>query len=958
MQIGDETKGPNPPVHMMPSPLPITLPVEVPLKDATPTKPTTPKPQEPPLSPAPETPKQSITQEPIVERPSTGPIVIVSHPASEQEVVGAPVDSQTPSTVNVVEPVFPTEQSLQHQQPEAPKSEEQQQSNGREVDQQLSPKPKEISPPVAVQEKQQPADIVVVIPIAKPVVQGPEISSSHPAEIETPSTPEPELQQEHHQQPPSDSNTDGSRRPFDHQLSRVPGTSNVGDSQTPIAAPAMDPEEQNEVPKVKEPAPASQPPVTATESPKTAVEEKKDGDDKVVANNPPSSLSSHEDDQAAIKKPELPNVVPLPPIPHPSPPPTADEAPKPANSVPASEPAHETDSIVPDTFPTEAIAAPTSPIAITDLSTTPPHTPAPANDKEPHKEDEKDDDDDDDGDDNDDEEDDEDFITPQVGQRVILDSEGNRVLSPISGGSGITPDRNGGDEVEEDGGSAEEVVGQYAINNINDKNAPAGKDSTAADEYDNEDDEDDEDDDSWDEDDDKDEEVDGGATVKTEKDGAAAGVDAGLHKRQIPAIGVFGVKGRVVDNKAAATMNNPQEQQQQKEGKKAKAEKEDKKAQRQGATAAAEPIAKIEKKNDTAVDQKAEKKNKAQVAEATMVKDDNHQQQQQQQQDQQKEKEDVVEAQADQKKEKKNKKNKKQKQQKEVGLEEKNDDDFVEEEKADIKNEDDNAKPGPAETDDKAVRVDEGAAVFEDDGRQMKGKKNKKDRKEKKNRQDDNESVGQDQNAIAGDAVNENQNGAAAVNPLEVEAANVKKAHKKHKDLQNQDQAQDTLQADAFPAADDPFAINNNGGAVVHKKGGVHKKDTKDKDTDVQQQQDGKSKNEKPGSSPPSNNNNMDPKIILGTPSVPMSGGGPTDRKAPNNAANSTPAGAGPVTPPKERKGITVAGGGNGYGTVPMFGPTQLDLGSGGVASPRLMIGGQWVASLSVAVLATVFMYL
>ncbi|KAF9144822.1 hypothetical protein BGX30_011320 [Mortierella sp. GBA39] len=845
---GDETKGPNPPVHTVPTPPPITLSVEVPLKDATPTESTVPKPQEPPSSPAPETPKEPVVDDtifPLVDTP-TPP----SKPITQEPVVEAPKAESPAETI--VETVFPTEQPLQQQQPEAPKDEEIQQNKDRGV-RQLSPKPEEISPPAPVQEKQQPGDIVVV-------------------------TSEPDLQEKYHQQPADVKDLQRLPYPVDHQLPRVPGTSNNGDAQRPMAAPVLEPK-QKEVPKVKEPAPASQPPGTA---------------------------------------------------------------PKSSDSVPASEPVHESD-------PVDAVAAPSSPIAIPDLSTTPPRTPASANDKKPLKED--DDDEDDDGHDD---KDDEDFITPQVGQSVIPDSEGNSVLSPTSGGSGIVTDRDGGDETEEDGSSAEEV-GQYGINYTNDKNAPAGKDNTPANEYDDEggeDDEveDDEDGGEWDEDGDEDEEVGGGAAVNAEKDAATAGVGAGLHKRQIPAIGVFGVKGGVVDNKAAAVAkNDPQQQQKQRREKKGfKVEKENKKAQRQESTGAVEPIAKAEGK----------KKDKPQVVEVNMTKGgdnkhakgDKHQQQQQRQQDQQKE--DVVEAQADKKEKKKNKKQ----QQRMEG-----DDDFVEEEKANIRNEDDITNPRPAETDDDAVNVGDEAANFEDDGRQ-KGKKNKKDREKKKNRQDDNENVGKDQNDVADVTVNEDQKAAAAVNPFEVGATKVKKAHKKHKNHHNQDQIPNTFQADALPAAVDPFAIKNNGGAVIHKKGGVYKKDTKDKDADVQQQQDDKSKNEKPNSAPPSNNNNnsnKDPKAITGTPSVPMSGGGLADRKAPNSPANSGPAGAGPVTPPKEGKDATATGGGgNGYGTVPMFGPAQLDLGSGGVASSRLMMGGQWVASLSVAVLATVFMYL
>ncbi|KAK5828886.1 hypothetical protein F5H01DRAFT_392869 [Linnemannia elongata] len=925
---GDETKGPSPPVHTVPTPPPITLPVEVPLKDATPTEPVVPKPQEPPSSPAPESPKEPVVNEivppttlppAIVETPSKGPVVVVSYPTSEQEVVSAPVDSQKPSAVNVVKTVFLTEQPLQQQQPEASKDEDQQLNKDREVEQQLSPKPEEISSPAPVQEKQQPADIITVIPDAKPVVQQPGISFSHPAVIETPSTPEPELQEDHHQQPPSDSSTDGSGRPFsypiDHQLPHFPETNNNGGAQSPMAAPVLE-LEQKEVPKVKDPAPVSQPPVTGTEPLKVVVEEKKDDDFKVIASSPPPLPSSNENDhQSVAKKPELPIVIPLPPIPHPSPSPSTAEASKPIDSIPVSKP-HKED-----------------------------------NDKEDDDEEEDDEEDEDEEDDDDDEV----PITPQVGQRVILGNEGARGLSPPSVGLGIVTDRGGSDEAKEGGGSAEEVVEQYGINNINDKNAPAGKDNTAADVYGDEDDKDDED---WGEDDDGDEEVGGGGTVKADKDAAAAGMGAGLHKRQIPAVGALGLKGGVVDNKATALENDPQQRQQQ---------KKDRKAQRQEAMAAAEPIAKAEEKKDTAVDQKAEKKDKAQITEANMIKDDgkkqfkddNHQRQQQQQQDQQMEKEGVVEAQADQNEENKSKTNKKQ-QQKEVKQKEEGNDDFVEEEKADIKNEDDNTNPGPAETGDDAVNVDDEVVDFGDDGRQKKGKKNKKGRKNKKNRQGDDENVGQNQNAIADDTVNEDQNAEAAVSPFEVETSKVKKAHKKHKNHRDQDQTQDTLQADAFPAAVDPFAINNSGGTVVHKKGGVHKKDTKDKDADVQQQQDDKSKNEKPGSASPSdNNNNRDPKAIPGAPSVPMSGGGPADRKSPSSPANSSPSGAGPATPPKEGKGATAAGGGgNGYGTVPMFGPAQLDLGSGGVASLRLMLSGQWVVSVSVAVLATVFIYI
>ncbi|KAG0063881.1 hypothetical protein BGZ90_002469 [Linnemannia elongata] len=878
---GDETKGPNPPVHTVPIPPPITLPVEVSLKDATPTEPTVPKPQEPPSSPAPESPKEPVVNEivppttlpqAIVETPSKGPVVVVSYQTSEQEVVSASVDSQKPSAVNVVKTVFLTEQPLQQQQPEASKDEDQQLNKDREVEQQLSPKPEEISSPAPVQEKQQPADIISVIPDAKPVVQQPETSLSHPAEIETPSTPEPELQEDHHQQPPSDSNTEGSGRPFsypiDHQLPHFQETSNNGGAQTPMTAPVLE-LEQKEVPKVKDPAPVSQPPVTGTEPLKVVVEEKKDDDFKVIASSPPPLPSSNENDhQSVAKKPELPIVIPLPPIPHPSPSPSTAEASKLIDSIPVSKPHKEDD------------------------------------DKEDDDEEEDDEEDDDEEDDDDDEV----PITPQVGQRVILGNEGTRGLSPPSVRLGIVTDRGGSDETEEGGGSAEEVVEQYGINNINDKNAPAGKDNTVADVYGDEDDEDednddDEDDEDWDEDDDGDEEVGGGGTVKADKDAAAAGMSAGLHKRQIPAVGALGLKGGVVDNKATALENDPQQRQQQ---------KKDKKAQRREAMAAAEPIAKAEEKKDSAVDQNAEKKDKAQITEASMIKDDgkkqfkdeNHQRQQQQRQDQQMEKEDVVEAQADQNEENKSKTNKKQ-QQKEVKQKEEGNDDFVEEEKADIKNEDDNTNPGPAETGDDAVNVDDEVVDFGDDGRQKKGKKNKKGRKNKKNRQGDDENLGQNQNAIADDTV--------------------KKAHKKHKNHRDQDQTQDTLQADAFPAAVDPFAINNSGGAVVHKKGGVHKKDTKDKDADVQQQQDDKSKNEKPGSASPSdNNNNKDPKAIPGAPSVPMSGGGPADRKSPNSPANST----------------------------------QLDLGSGGVASLRLMLGGQWVVPVSVAVLASVFIYI
>ncbi|KAG9072823.1 hypothetical protein KI688_000601 [Linnemannia hyalina] len=736
---GDETKGPNPPVHTVPTPPSITLPIEVPLKDASPTESTVPKPQEPPSSPAPETPK-----EPVVDD-TTFPLVDTPTPPSK------PITKAENPAETIVQTVFPTEQPPQQQQPEAPKDEEKQQNKDREV-QQLPPKPEEISPPAPVQEKQQPGDIVVV-------------------------TSEPDLQEKHHHQPAYVKDLQRLPYPVDHQLPRVPGTSNNGDAQTPMAAPVLEPE-QKEVPKVKEPAPASQPPGTA---------------------------------------------------------------PKSSDSVPASEPFHESD-------PAEVVAAPSSPIAIPDLPTTPPRTPASANDKKPLEED--------DGE----------------------DGEDDKV------------------EDHKDGGE-------------------------------------------WGEDDDEDEEVGGGAAVKTEKDAAAAGVGVGLHKRQILAIRVFGVKGGVVDNKAAAAKNDPQQQQQQRREKEgSKVEKEDKKAQRQESTGAAvEPIAKAEET----------KKDKAQVVEANMakdgdnkhVKDDNHQQQQQRQKDQQKKKEVVVEAQAD----------KKQQQRKEVEQRKEDDDDFVEKEKADIRNEDDITNPRPAKNND-------GAANFEYDGGQKgkKNKKNKKGREKKKNRQDDNENVGQGQNNIVDVTVNKDQNAAAAVNPFEVGATKVKKAHKKHKNHHNQDQIPNTFQADPLPAAVDPFAIKNNGGAV-------YKKGTKAKDTDVQQQQDDKSKNEKPNSAPPSNNNNnnKDPKAIAGTPSVPMSSEGPADREAPNSPANSGPAGVGPITPPKEGKDATaIGGGGNGYGTVPMFGPAQLDLGSGGVASSRLMIGGQWVASLSVAVLATVFMYL
>ncbi|KAF9544656.1 hypothetical protein EC957_011763 [Mortierella hygrophila] len=758
---GDETKGPNPPVHTVPTPPPITLPIEVPLKDATPTDSTVPKPQEPPSSPASETPKEPVVDDttfPLVDTP-TRP----SKPITQEPVVESP-KAESPAETTV-ETVFPTEQPLQQQQPEAPKDEKKQQNKDREV-QQLSPKPEEISPPAPVLEKQQPGDIVVV-------------------------TLESDLKEKNRQQPADVNDLQRLPYPVDHQLPRVPGTSNNGDAQTPMAAPVLEPE-QKEVPKVKEPTPASQLPGTA---------------------------------------------------------------PKSSDSVATSEPVHESD-------PAEAVAAPSSPIAIPDLSTTPPRTPASANDKKPLKEDN-----DEDGED---------------------------------------------DEVEDDEDGGE-----------------------------------------WDEGEDEDEEVGGGAAVKVEKDAAAVGVGAGLHKRQILAIGVFGVKEGVVDNKAAAAKNDPQQQQQQRREKKGpKVKKEDKKAQQQESTGAVGPIAKVEGK----------KKDKAQVVEANMAKDgdnkhakdDNLQQQQQRQQDRQKEKENVVATQAN-KKEKKKTKNKKQQQRKEVEQRMKDGDDFVEEEKADVRNEDDITNPRPTETNDDA-------ANFENHGRQ-KGKKNKKDREKKKNRQVDNESVGQDQNDVADVTVNEDQNAVAAVNPFEVGAIKIKKAHKKHKkdkNHHNQDQIPKTIQADALPAAVDPFAIKNNGGAAIHMKGGVYKMDTNGKDADVQQQQDDKSKNEKPSSAPPSNNNsNKDPKAIAGTPSVPMSGGGPADRKAPNSPANSGPAGAGPVTPPKEGKDATAIGGGeNGYGTVPMFGPAQLDLGSGGVASSRLMMGGQWVASLSVAVLATVFMYL
>ncbi|KAG0284689.1 hypothetical protein BGZ96_010966 [Linnemannia gamsii] len=898
---GGETKSYNHPVHTVPKTPPITLPVQVPFKDVTPTEPTTQNRQKPPSLSSPETPKKPVVNQ-IVSPTTPSPKPITQEPNIESP------KSKNPVPPSVQEPSNPTETVV-----ESPSTG----PEDKEVEQQ-PPKTKEAmhspvdSPPAPVQEEQRPANIVVVAPDVKP------------AEIETPSTPQPKVEEK----------------------------------------------------------------VVAAKPPKTVADEKMGGDDRAVTkNHPPPSPSSHGDDQSAAKKPKLPIVVPLPPlppIPHPepspSPSPTTGEVPKPADTIPGSEPGpervrkpvHKSLPVVSDSHPTDPVEsplAPASPVAIPDVPVTP-VTPAPANDRKPDKDDENednyndDDDNDDDYYDDDDDEDDEDVPTSTVGQRITIDHAGNL-------------DKDGGDEGEVNDGSAEEATEQDTIGTLNQM---AENGNTAPDEHAEGNDADDESEvDDWGE-----YEDDGGNAFKAQKtQQPVVGVDGtGLSKRQIPAIRVFGVNGAVADTKAVMAIKNDLQQQQkdekklkaEREGKKnLKVEKEDKMAQRQHAVlAVAEPIVKAEgRKKMSAVDQKDEGKDKrlegqgvegnviAKGAKNKYLKDDHHQQgqRQQQQQDQQvqrQQEEEEIETQAGQKEKKQNKKNKKQ-HQKEVEKqqqEQQDDDDFVEDEMEDIKNEDD-TEPGPPDVDDDAGDFGE----YDNTGKK-KGKMGKKEKKEhkKKNHLDDDENVVyQDQSIIAAD---ESAAAAVVVNPFEVEAAKAKKNRKKHKKHKNHHQNQDD-QAATFQtnAAVYPFGNNKNG--FVHKKG-IHKTNFKDRNSDDQQhqqRQDDKSKNDNPGSTPalpPPSINSKDTKAMPGTPPSSVSGGGVADRKAPSGAV-SPAGGGGSLTPPKEAK----SSGGNGYGSVPMFGPAQLDLGSGGMSSLRLVTGrSQWIASLSAVVLTTVFMYL
>ncbi|KAF9906642.1 hypothetical protein EC991_000443 [Linnemannia zychae] len=964
------------------------------------------------------TPPKPVTRDPVVENPKNG------HTVPSEEVSGIPLSS--PPTIakkpampvvsqDPAESVSPAVQTPRQQQPEAPEeTEEEQHSKPEEVIRSPTESPLANNPKVGEEDQHQDQTSTEdKDPQRLPEVVTPLEVPGHEQEQPAPSDPNNNNDVEH--QP-----VDRPRpRPIDRRPHRHPGngdgnnsnnSNNNNNAQTPIAvtpAPVTEIEHFNDEPRVEAPAAAVDSP------PKTDVEDKNKEDDNIFTINPPAT---NEADQIAAKKPELPIDIPLSPIPQPLSPalPTSDDAPKPSDpiTVPeqvpapisapeqvpapvsapeqdsvtapapehAKDPAHEPASapVISDTdsiqdpiaaAPSESPLAPLSPVAIPEDLAPPSATPLTSSDNTKAanpilKDIGGDDDDGDDEEDEDEDEGEDSLLVPKVGQRVTLDDEGNLVFSPTAPETGtITPVSNGIDNDDgnddEDGGGAEEAV-------------ELDTDATAAADKDDED----EDDNDWDED----ENNEPGVIVEAKKDG--------LRKRQIPAIlGIFGVKG--ADNNKAGVFKNDQHQQQQQE-QNPKTEKEKKVEVLKEAKKAQEPAIKVKDEMANAVvehkDEKkeAKKANKADAIEAVedkiqnkkdrQIKDDPRQQQQHQEKEN---RQDVVEVQADQKEEKEGKKRKQQK----VDIDEnEQDDDFVQEEKADIKNEDDNTNPGPIDTDEAvSTSIDDvGAEVeFGDDGggkkKKKKNKKNKKEHKKKTHLEDD-ENLDQGQNNIPADAADANQGDeneavdggveGIVVDPFAVEATKIKKGHKKHKnhhhDQQGEQQAADyAFQADA---AVDPFGREtNNNGDRVHNRGGIHKKgahDDDDQEADDKTNKPSSDKNDKSTTIPAKDTKATDPKAAIpGAPPVPQTGGGgQIDRKAPGSEAG--PKGSLVSPPAKEGKGAAV---GSGYGTVPMFGPAQLDLGNGASSLTRGGSNSSWsriLGATCVAVLATVFMYL
>ncbi|KAF9923859.1 hypothetical protein FBU30_006096 [Linnemannia zychae] len=562
---------------------------------------------------------------------------------------------------------------------------------------------------------------------------------------------------------------------------------------------------------------------------------------------------------------------------------------------------------------------------------------------------------------------------PKSQEEITLENENTRsiILSPTpstASTSGLKVNEENGND-----GIVEEIDQQNSNNNSNNGSDDIENNTSDIDENeDSKDDnvqdesEDNDNKDNIDEDEDEDE-------SKVESEEEDEGIIAEdnqltsieLHKRRIPVIGFDHIKNNDQYQQQQQQHKQQSEKESQNENgeihKKMKAmmdARESKKAEKQEHESTSFSEKKEDKKDYKT--QEAEKKVfkdvKVQVIENKESKNNkhierkakedhyHHRHQQQQQQHHHQEEKTVDEIQAGWNQKKNEKKNKKQSKQ---------DEDFVEEETAHIVNEDDLMDIGSP-------------ADFVEDGYQPQDKKVKKKKNHKQKKAHSIKDKAQD---ILLPDINKNEEKAIAhgkiiedkitIAPIEDEKVmKDQKAHKKklhkHKHLDQGVLPEDsTLQHKADPIAVVNPLVESNSNVII-KSSGIQNKDPKDTDTKGSHH-DYAPKDDKPV--PPASNkeNKPDPKPISeAPPPMPPMEKGPGDRKAPispphNNNDASLNLGSGTKDSDKNATA--------GYGTVPMFEPEQLDIGS----DASLSRTNGWRNSIGVACVvftATFVMYL